>query len=88
MHSFADLVNRSTNFALLTLKEAEDEVIEALQTSGATRHVKIVFRLNFLEWRMHVHEIKQRLISQGGKSLKFFVGILVGAHSLGTPTES
>jgi len=40
MHSFADLVNRSTNFALSTLKEAEDEVIEALQTSGATRHVK------------------------------------------------
>jgi hypothetical protein len=40
MHSFADLVSRSTNFALFTLKEAEDEVIEALQTSGATRHVK------------------------------------------------
>jgi hypothetical protein len=40
MHSFADLVNRSTNFALVTLKQAEDEVLEALQTSGATRHVK------------------------------------------------
>jgi hypothetical protein len=40
MHSFADLVDRSTNFALATLKEAEDEVIKALQTSGATRHVK------------------------------------------------
>jgi hypothetical protein len=40
MHSFADLVNRSTNFALSTLKNAEDEAIEALQTSGATRHVK------------------------------------------------
>jgi len=40
MHSFADLVDRSTNFALFTLKEAEDKVIEALQTSGATRHVK------------------------------------------------
>jgi hypothetical protein len=40
MHSFADLANRSTNFALATLKEAENEVIEALQTSGATRHVK------------------------------------------------
>jgi hypothetical protein len=40
MHSFAGLVNRSTNFALVTLKQAEDEVIEALQTSGATRHVK------------------------------------------------
>jgi hypothetical protein len=40
MHAFADLVNRSTNFALVTLKQAEDEVIEALQTSGATRHVK------------------------------------------------
>ena len=40
MHSFADLVNRSTSFALSTLKQAEDEVIEALQTSGATRHVK------------------------------------------------
>ena len=40
MHSFADLVDRSTNFALVTLKQAEDEVIEALQTSGATRHVK------------------------------------------------
>jgi hypothetical protein len=33
-------VNRSTNFALVTLKQAEDEVIEALQTSGATRQVK------------------------------------------------
>lgn len=40
MHSFADLVDRSTNFALATLKGAEDEVIEALRTSGATRHVK------------------------------------------------
>src|SRR5215469_3730759 len=40
MHSFADLVDRSTNFALFTLKEAEDKVIEALQTSGATHHVK------------------------------------------------
>jgi hypothetical protein len=40
MHSFADLADRSINFALATLKEAEDEVIEALQTSGATRHVK------------------------------------------------
>src|ERR1700759_1174395 len=40
MHSFAELVNRSTNFALSTLKVAEDEVIEALQSSGATRHVK------------------------------------------------
>jgi hypothetical protein len=40
MHPFGDLVNRSTNFALASLKEAEDEVIEALQTSGATRHVK------------------------------------------------
>jgi hypothetical protein len=40
MHSFADLVNRSTSFALFTLKEAEDEVIESLRTSGATRHVK------------------------------------------------
>jgi hypothetical protein len=33
-------VNRSTNFALTTLKEAENEAIGALQTSGATRHVK------------------------------------------------
>jgi hypothetical protein len=40
MHSFADLVNRSTNFALFRLKEAEDEIVESLQTSGATRHVK------------------------------------------------
>lgn len=40
MHSFADLADRSVNFALGTLKRAEDEVIEALQTSGATRHVK------------------------------------------------
>jgi hypothetical protein len=40
MHSFADLVDRSTNFALSSLKEAEDEIIEALRTSGATRHVK------------------------------------------------
>lgn len=40
MHSFAELVSRSTDFALSHLKEAEDEVVEALQFSGATRHVK------------------------------------------------
>jgi len=40
MHSFADLVIRSTSFALSSLKEAEHEILEALQTSGATRHVK------------------------------------------------
>ena len=40
MHSFADLIDRSTNFALATLKAEEDEIIQALQTSGATRHVK------------------------------------------------
>jgi hypothetical protein len=40
MHSFAELVGRSTNFALSTLKEAEDEVVGALQTSGATRLIK------------------------------------------------
>ena len=40
MHSFADLADRSVNFALGTLQRAEDELIEALQTSGATRHVK------------------------------------------------
>ena len=40
MHSFADLADRSVNFALGTLQRAEDEVTEALQTSGATRHVK------------------------------------------------
>jgi hypothetical protein len=38
MHSFADLADRSVNFALGALQKAEDEVIEALQTSGATRH--------------------------------------------------
>ena len=40
MHSFPDLVMRSTTFALSSLKEAEAEINEALQTSGATRHVK------------------------------------------------
>jgi hypothetical protein len=40
MHSFADLADRSVNFALSTLQRAEEDVIEALQTSGATRHVK------------------------------------------------
>lgn len=40
MHSFADLADRSVNFALGTLQRAEDEVTEALQTSSATRHVK------------------------------------------------
>jgi hypothetical protein len=40
MHSFPDLVIRSTNFALSSIKEAEDEIIGTLQTSAASRHVK------------------------------------------------
>jgi len=47
MHSFAELVDHSTNFGLFTLKEAEDKVIEALQTSGATRHVKNLQMIQF-----------------------------------------
>lgn len=40
MHSFTELVDRSTSFTLGALKVAEDRVVEALQTSGATHLVK------------------------------------------------
>jgi hypothetical protein len=40
MHSFTELIDRSTSFTLGALKETEDQVIEALQTSAATRFVK------------------------------------------------
>ena len=42
MHSFADLIDRSSSFTLASLKEAGDEVVEALQTSGATHLVKFL----------------------------------------------
>jgi len=40
MHSFSELIDRSTHFTLSTLKEVGDRVHEALQTSGATSLVK------------------------------------------------
>jgi hypothetical protein len=40
MHSFVELINHGTAFTLQALQEAQDNTIEALQTSGATRHVK------------------------------------------------
>jgi hypothetical protein len=40
MHSFTDLIDRSTNFTLDALKEMEDRVVEALHTSAATNLVK------------------------------------------------
>jgi hypothetical protein len=40
MHEFTELVDRSTQFVLEKLKEANNETLEALQTSGATRLVK------------------------------------------------
>jgi hypothetical protein len=40
MHPFSELVHRSTAFSLGTLEEVEVKVIEALQTSGSTIHVK------------------------------------------------
>jgi hypothetical protein len=40
MHSFTELIDRSTHFILSTLKEAEEQTIEALQTSAATHLVK------------------------------------------------
>ncbi len=40
MHRFTELADRSTSFILDTLKETEKQVVEALQTSGATHLVK------------------------------------------------
>ena len=40
MHSFTELVDRSTAFTLDTLREANDRTIQALETSGATTLVK------------------------------------------------
>jgi len=40
MHSFTELIDRSSSFTLARLKEVSDEVVEALQTSGATHLVK------------------------------------------------
>ena len=40
MHVFSQLVDRCTAFILVTLNEAEEQVIAELQTTGATRHVK------------------------------------------------
>jgi hypothetical protein len=35
MHSFTDLVERSASFTLARLREANEQVTAALQTSGA-----------------------------------------------------
>ena len=40
MHSFEDLIYRSTSFTLSSLEETNSKIIEALQTSGATNLVK------------------------------------------------
>jgi hypothetical protein len=40
MHRFTELADRAASFALGTLNEAQDRTVEALQTSGATIHVK------------------------------------------------
>lgn len=40
MHIFTELVDRCATFTLETLREANDQTIEALQTSGATSLVK------------------------------------------------
>lgn len=40
MHRFTELVDRCASFTLRNLKEANEQTIEALQTSGATSLVK------------------------------------------------
>jgi hypothetical protein len=40
MHSFEDLIYRSTSFTLSTLKDSNSKILEVLQTSGSTVHVK------------------------------------------------
>ncbi|EEJ3117987.1 hypothetical protein B8Y45_004608 [Salmonella enterica subsp. enterica serovar Javiana] len=40
MHFFCELIERSTSFTLYSLEQAESEVIEKLQTSSATVHIK------------------------------------------------
>lgn len=40
MHSFCELIERSTSFTLYSLEQAETEVIELLQTSSATVYIK------------------------------------------------
>ncbi|EMX9090463.1 hypothetical protein AAH342_001371 [Klebsiella oxytoca] len=40
MHSFCELIERSTSFTLYSLEQAETEVIGLLQTSSATVYIK------------------------------------------------
>jgi hypothetical protein len=40
MHRFTELASRSTSFTLMKLDEAENEIIEYLQTSAESRHIK------------------------------------------------
>jgi hypothetical protein len=40
MHSFSELVDISTRFALMTLNDAQDKVIERLRDSADTPSVK------------------------------------------------
>jgi hypothetical protein len=40
MHAFTDLIDHSTTFTLNALKEVNEKIIDALQTSGATSLVK------------------------------------------------
>lgn len=40
MHRFTELASRSTSFTLMKLDEAEHEIVEFLQTSAESRHIK------------------------------------------------
>ncbi|WP_417940780.1 hypothetical protein [Flavobacterium sp. RS13.1] len=40
MHNFEDLIYRSTSFTLSSLEDTNSKIIEALQTSASTVHVK------------------------------------------------
>lgn len=49
MHQFTELVDRCTQFSLNIINETNYKIIEELQTSGATRHVKNLQMLQLLK---------------------------------------
>jgi hypothetical protein len=46
MHEFTELIYRCTNFSLGSLNKVNDEIIKELETSAATRLVKILQMIN------------------------------------------
>jgi hypothetical protein len=59
MHQFTELVDRCTQFTLVSLKEVSDNTLKELQTSGATRLVK----------NLHLIQLQKAIMAAGMFSL-------------------